>query len=196
MPILAGALGITTAQLRLIVPADNGGSFGIKSGMYPYIALMALASRHAGRPVRWTEDRIEHLLSSSAGSDRIMRFQAAVSEDGSVEALDVDFQENVGAYLRPPEPATLYRCFGNITGAYRIDAVRLRSRAVVTNKMPTGLNRGFGGQQLYFGLERLMDKVASTVGKDPLEVRRINLVPTSAFPLRHSHGRDLRLGQL
>lgn len=182
VPILAGALGITTAQLRLIVPADNGGSFGIKSGMYPYIALMALASRHAGRPVRWTEDRIEHLLSSSAGSDRIMRFQAAVSEDGSVEALDVDFQENVGAYLRPPEPATLYRCFGNITGAYRIDAVRLRSRAVVTNKMPTGLNRGFGGQQLYFGLERLMDKVASTVGKDPLEVRRINLVPTSAFP--------------
>lgn len=182
VPILAGALGISTAQLRIIVPADNGGSFGIKSGVYPYIALMALASRHAGRPVRWTEDRIEHLLSSSAGSDRIMRFKAAVSATGTVEALDVDFQENVGAYLRPPEPATLYRCFGNITGPYGIDAVRMRARAVVTNKVPTGLNRGFGGQQLYFGLERLMDKIAVTVGKDPLELRRTNAIPTSAFP--------------
>ncbi|MPV35493.1 xanthine dehydrogenase family protein molybdopterin-binding subunit [Georgenia subflava] len=182
VPVLTGALGITPAQLRLIVPQDIGGSFGIKAGIYPYIALLALASKHAGRPVRWTEDRIEHLLASSAGSDRIMRFTAAVDGEGIVQALDVDFMENVGAYLRPPEPATLYRCFGNITGAYRIDAVRLRSRAVVTNKAPTGLNRGFGGQQLYFGLERLMDKVARTVDVDPVELRRRNLVPSGSFP--------------
>ncbi|EWT06147.1 carbon monoxide dehydrogenase [Intrasporangium chromatireducens Q5-1] len=182
VPVLTGALGISPAQLRLIVPQDIGGSFGIKAGIYPYIALLAVASRHAGRPVRWTEDRIEHLLASSAGSDRIMRFTAAVDAQGCVQALDVDFMENVGAYLRPPEPATLYRCFGNITGAYRIDTVRLRSRAVVTNKAPTGLNRGFGGQQLYFGLERLMDKVAHTVGLDPLELRRRNLIPSGSFP--------------
>lgn len=182
VPVLTGALGISPAQLRLIVPQDIGGSFGIKAGIYPYIALLAVASKHAGRPVRWTEDRIEHLLASSAGSDRTMRFTAAVDESGIVQALDVDFQENVGAYLRPPEPATLYRCFGNITGAYRIEAVRLRARAVVTNKAPTGLNRGFGGQQLYFGLERLMDKVARTVGLDPLELRRRNLVPSDSFP--------------
>ena len=182
VPVLTGALGISPAQLRLIVPQDIGGSFGIKAGIYPYIALLAVASKNAGRPVRWTEDRIEHLLASSAGSDRIMRFTAAVDEKGMVQALDVDFQENVGAYLRPPEPATLYRCFGNITGAYRIDAVRLRSRAIVTNKAPTGLNRGFGGQQLYFGLERLMDKIARTVGLDPLELRRRNLVRSGSFP--------------
>lgn len=182
VPVLSGALGIGPTQIRLIVPQDIGGSFGIKAGIYPYIALMALASRHAGRPVRWTEDRIEHLLASSAGSDRLMRFSAAVDEAGLVQALDVDFTENVGAYLRPPEPATLYRCFGNITGAYRIDAVRLRSRAVVTNKTPTGLNRGFGGQQLYFGLERIMDKVARTIGADPVELRQRNLVRSDSFP--------------
>ncbi|MFD1717371.1 xanthine dehydrogenase family protein molybdopterin-binding subunit [Georgenia deserti] len=182
VPVLAGALGIGPAQLRLVVPQDIGGSFGIKAGIYPYIALMAVASKYAGRPVRWTEDRIEHLLASSAGSDRVMRFSAAVDADGTVRALDVDFRENVGAYLRPPEPATLYRCFGNITGAYRIDHVRLRSRAVVTNKAPTGLNRGFGGQQLYFGLERLMDKVARTLDLDPADLRRRNLVPADAFP--------------
>lgn len=182
VPVLTGALGLTPAQLRLIVPKDIGGSFGIKAGIYPYIALMAVASKHAGRPVRWTEDRIEHLLSSSAGSDRVMDFTAAVDASGRVRALDVDFRENVGAYLRPPEPATLYRCFGNITGAYAIDAVRLRSRAIVTNKAPTGLNRGFGGQQLYFGLERVMDKIARTIGTDPLHLRQRNLVPADAFP--------------
>ena len=111
--------------------------------------------------MRWTEDRLEHLVASSAGADRLMRFEAAVTADGTVTALRADLIDNVGAYLRPPEPSTLYRCFGNITGAYRIPAVRIRARAVVTNKMPTGLNRGFGGQQLYFGLERLMDKVAA-----------------------------------
>ncbi|MFI9781626.1 xanthine dehydrogenase family protein molybdopterin-binding subunit [Streptomyces sp. NPDC051956] len=182
VPVLAGALGIPASRVRLMVPADNGGSFGIKAGIYPYVALMALASKHAGRPVRWTEDRIEHLLASSAGSDRVMWFEAAVSADGTVQALRADLVDNVGAYLRPPEPSTLYRCFGNITGAYRIDAVQIRSRAVVTNKTPTGLNRGFGGQQLYFGLERLMDKIAGVCGLDPTELRKRNFVRREDFP--------------
>ncbi|HEV7790363.1 MAG TPA: molybdopterin cofactor-binding domain-containing protein, partial [Pseudonocardia sp.] len=180
VPVMAGALGIPTSRVRLHVPADIGGSFGIKAGIYPYVVLMALASRHAGTPVRWTEDRIEHLLASSSGADRVMCFRAAVDADGLVTALDTDLVDNVGAYLRPPEPSTLYRCFGNITGPYRIPAVRIRARAVVTNQMPTGLNRGFGGQQLYFGLERLMDEVAAAAGLDVFEVRRRNLV--TGFP--------------
>ncbi|MBO0803058.1 MAG: xanthine dehydrogenase family protein [Nocardiopsaceae bacterium] len=180
--VLAGAFGVEPARVRLHVPADNGGSFGIKAGIYPYIALMALASKHCGRPVRWTEDRIEHLLASSAGSDRMMRFEAAVTSGGIVRALRADLIDNVGAYLRPPEPSTLYRCYGNITGAYRIGAVQIRARAVVTNKTPTGLNRGFGGQQLYFGLERLMDSVAAACGLDPIEARRRNFVRSGDFP--------------
>jgi 2-furoyl-CoA dehydrogenase large subunit len=188
VPVLAGALGLPVSRLRLHVPADIGGSFGIKAGIYPYVALMALASKHAGRPVRWTEDRIEHLLASSAGADRMMRFDAAVAADGTVTALRADLVDNVGAYLRPPEPSTLYRCFGNITGAYRIPAVQIRARAVVTNKMPTGLNRGFGGQQLYFGLERLMDKIAAGLGVDPAELRRRNLIGAGEFPYRTPSG--------
>lgn len=180
VPVMAGALGIPTTRVRLHVPADIGGSFGIKAGIYPYVVLMALASKHAGTPVRWTEDRVEHLLASSTGADRVMRCAAAVDADGTVTALKVDLVDNVGAYLRPPEPSTLYRCFGNITGPYRIGAVAIRARAVVTNTMPTGLNRGFGGQQLYFGLERLMDAVATATGRDPVAVRRQNLV--DAFP--------------
>ncbi len=186
VPVLAGALGVPASRLRLHVPADIGGSFGIKAGIYPYVTLMALASKHARRPVRWTEDRLEHLIGSSAGADRLMRFEAAVGADGTVTALRADLVDNVGAYLRPPEPSTLYRCFGNITGAYRIPAVRIRARAVVTNKTPTGLNRGFGGQQLYFGLERLMDKVAQVTGLDPAEARRRNFV--TEFPYRTPSG--------
>lgn len=180
--VLAGAFGLPASRVRLMIPADNGGSFGIKAGIYPYVALMAVASKYAGRPVRWTEDRIEHLLGSSAGSDRAMSFEAAVTADGTVQALRADLVDNVGAYLRPPEPSTLYRCFGNITGAYKIDTVQIRSRAVVTNKTPTGLNRGFGGQQLYFGLERLMDRIAGVCGLDPVELRRRNLVRSEDFP--------------
>jgi 2-furoyl-CoA dehydrogenase large subunit len=180
VPVMAGALGLPTSRIRLHVPADIGGSFGIKAGIYPYVVLMALASKHAGTPVRWTEDRVEHLLASSAGADRVMRFAAAVDDEGTVTALKTDLVDNVGAYLRPPEPSTLYRCYGNITGPYAIGAVEIRARAVVTNQMPVGLNRGFGGQQLYFGLERLMDAVADATGRDVLEVRRRNLV--GAFP--------------
>lgn len=180
VPVMAGALGVPTSRVRLHVPADIGGSFGIKAGIYPYVVLMALASKHAGTPVRWTEDRVEHLLASSAGADRAMTFSAAVDADGAISALRADLVDNVGAYLRPPEPSTLYRCYGNITGPYHINAVEIRARAVVTNTMPTGLNRGFGGQQLYFGLERLMDAIAATTGLDVVEVRRRNLV--TAFP--------------
>lgn len=180
--VLAGALGLPTSRVRLIVPADIGGSFGIKAAVYPYVALMALASKYAGTPVRWTEDRLEHMLASSSGSDREMTFEAAVSDDGVISALKVDLIDNVGAYLRPPEPSTLYRCFGNITGAYQVEHVQIRARAVVTNKAPTGLNRGFGGQQLYFGLERLVDDIAAERGLDPADVRRRNLIRSDSFP--------------
>jgi 2-furoyl-CoA dehydrogenase large subunit len=187
-PVISGALGLPPHRVRLVVPEDIGGSFGIKSATYPYIVLLALASKIAGAPVRWIEDRVEHLLASSAGNDREMRFEAAVDDRGRIRALKLDLIDNVGAYLRPPEPSTLYRCFGNLTGAYDVEAVGLRSRAVVTNKAPTGLNRGFGGQQLYFGLERLIDRVAMELNEDPAELRRRNFIRSDAFPYETATG--------
>jgi 2-furoyl-CoA dehydrogenase large subunit len=188
VPVMAGALGVPASRIRLHVPADIGGSFGVKAGIYPYVVLLALASKHAGAPVRWSEDRAEHLLASSCGAGRSMRFEAAADRDGVVTALRADLIDDVGAYLRPPEPSTLYRCYGNLTGAYRIPAVEVRARAVVTNTMPTGLNRGFGGQQLYFGLERLMDSVATAAGIDPVEARYRNFVRPDDFPYQTPTG--------
>ena len=117
-----------------------------------------------------------------------------MDEDGRILALDWDQVEDCGAHLRAPEPATLYRMHGNMTGAYAIRNVAIRNRVVLTNKMPTGLNRGFGGPQVYFPLERLMQRIAVELGLDPLDVIRRNLVPADAFPYRTATGALLDSG--
>ena len=93
-----------------------------------------------------------------------------------------------------PEPATLYRMHGNLTGAYDIRHVAVRNRVVVTNKTPTGLNRGFGGPQVYFALERLVQRIAVELGLDPLDVIKRNLIPSAAFPYRTATGALLNSG--
>ena len=180
--VVAGALGIPQSALRFVIPADNGGSFGIKSGIYPYMVLMGLASKLVGRPVKWIEDRREHLLASSAGTDRVSYVRAAFQHDGELIGLDYRFFDNVGGYIRSPEPATMYRCFGNFTGAYRVRDIKVETCSVMTNKAPTGLNRGFGGGQLYLGLERVIDLAAERLSLDPAELRRRNLVGPDQFP--------------
>ena len=91
-------------------------------------------------------------------------------------ALRYDAIEDVGAYVRAPEPATLYRMHGSLSGAYRVANVAVRNRVVLTNTIPSGLNRGFGGPQLYFGLERTMAIAARRLGLDPAELARRNLI--------------------
>ena len=187
-PLIAASLGIPENRLRLVVPADIGGSFGIKSGVYAYIPLIALASRLAGVPVRWTADRWEDLVASQAGTDRLTRAAAAVDAEGRILGLRLEILDDVGAHLRPPEPATLYRCFGNLVGPYAVEHLAVEARAVLTNRPPTGLNRGFGGQQLYFTLERLVEMVGRRVGLDRVEVRRRNLIPAQRMPYRTPTG--------
>jgi 2-furoyl-CoA dehydrogenase large subunit len=180
--LIAQALGLPDCAVRVIVPPDIGGSFGIKAGLYPYMALMALASRLVGRPVKWIESRREHLVGSSFGAGRIAVVEAGFNREGLLLGLRYRFMDDVGAYIRSPEPATLYRCFGNMTGPYRVRDVELEMLAVMTNKAPTGLNRGFGGPQLYFALESVMDMAAERLGLDPVEIRLRNLITADSFP--------------
>ena len=175
--VMARALKVPGNRFRLRTPPDSGGSFGVKQGVFPYVVLMALAARVAGRPVKWIEDRLEHLAASVSATNRVTRLEAAVEADGRVTALSYDQIEDVGAHIRAPEPATLYRMQGNLTGAYAIRNVAVRNRVVLTNKTPTGLNRGFGGPQVYYALERLMQRIAIELKLDPLDVIRRNLVP-------------------
>ena len=193
-PVMARALKVPGPRLRLRSAPDSGGSFGVKQALFPLIVAMALAARKAGRPVKWIEDRLEHLLAANAATNRVTRIEAAVEADGRVTALRLDQLEDCGAYLKAPEPATLYRNHGNLTGPYRIPHLAVTNRVVVTNKTPTGLNRGFGGPQLYYALERLMQRVALTLGLDPLAVIRRNLVPADAMPYRAAAGARLDSG--
>jgi len=192
--VMARALKVPSNRLRLRNAPDSGGSFGVKQGVFPYIVLMGVASRITGRPVKWIEDRLEHLSASVSATNRVTTLEAAVDADGRIQALAYDQLEDVGAHIRAPEPATLYRMHGNLTGAYAIRNVSVRNRVVVTNKTPTGLNRGFGGPQVYYALERLMQRIAIELGLDPLDVIRRNLVPSGAFPYRTATGALLDSG--
>jgi 2-furoyl-CoA dehydrogenase large subunit len=180
--VAAAALRLPGSKLRLITPSDSGGSFGIKSAVFSYVVLMGLASRKLGVPVRWIEDRLEHLAGSSSATGRVTEVEAGFTSEGELVSLRYDAIEDVGAYVRAPEPATLYRMHGSLSGAYRVRNVAARNRVVLTNTVPSGLNRGFGGPQLYLALERTMDIAADRLGIDPAEIRRRNLVPADAFP--------------
>ncbi|MFN0263709.1 xanthine dehydrogenase family protein molybdopterin-binding subunit [Tepidamorphus sp. 3E244] len=187
-PVMAKSLRIPGTRLRLRIPADSGGSFGIKLSVFPYIVLMALASRVVGKPVKWVEDRLEHLQAANSAPNRITKIEAAVKSDGQVTALRFDNMEDYGGYLRAPMPGPLYRMHGATTGAYDIRNLHMVNRVVVTNKMPAALVRGFGGPQLYLALERLMQRIAVELDLDPLEVIRRNLIPAGSFPYRTCAG--------
>lgn len=187
-PVMALALGVPGPKLRLRTPPYSGGSYGVKQGVAAYAVLIALAARKAGRPVKWVEDRLEHLCAAGSATNRVTRIRAAVAADGTIGALDYDNLEDCGAYLKAPEPATLYRMHGTLTGAYRVPHLAVRNRIVLTNKTPTGLNRGFGGPQMYFALERLVHTIADDLGLDRLDVIRRNLVPAEAMPYRAAAG--------
>jgi 2-furoyl-CoA dehydrogenase large subunit len=191
-PVMAMALGVPGNRLRLRTPAHSGGSFGAKHAVFPYVVLLALAARKAGRPVKWVETRLEHLVAATAAANRVTTVSAAFDGNGMVTALAWDQLEDCGGYLRAPEPATLYRMHGNMTGAYRVPHLAIRNRVALTNKTPSGLVRGFGGPQVYFALERLMQRIAATLGLDPLAVIRRNLV--TMFPYRCPAGAVLDSG--
>jgi len=187
-PVMAKSLRVPGSKLRLRVPADSGGSFGIKLSIFPYIVLMALASRECGRPVSWVEDRLEHLQSANSGPNRLTKLEAALEADGRVTALRFENLEDYGAYLRAPMPGPLYRMHGATTGAYDIRNLAITNRVVLTNRMPAALVRGFGGPQLYLALERLMQRIAVELDLDPVDVIRKNLIPAGAFPYRTAAG--------
>lgn len=188
LAVIARALRVPGNRLRMRTPPDSGGSFGTKQALFPYIVLMGVAARVANAPVKWIEDRLEHLTASVSATNRMTTLSGAVDREGRVLALDWDQVEDVGAHIRAPEPATLYRMHANLTGAYDIRNLSVRNRVVLTNKTPTGLNRGFGGPQVYYALERLMQRIATELKLDPVEVIRRNLVPADAFPYRTASG--------
>jgi 2-furoyl-CoA dehydrogenase large subunit len=188
-PITARALRIPENKLRFIVPPDIGGSFGIKSSIYPYLAVVgAAAMRAGGVPVKWIEDRREHLMASSSGTDRVAVRELALKKDGTITGVRARIWENVGAYMRTPEPACTFRPIGNFLGGYHIRNLAIDAYNVTTNKSLTGPNRGYGCQQIYFELERAIDLAAEKLKLDPAEIRLKNLIPPDTMPYTSATG--------
>jgi 2-furoyl-CoA dehydrogenase large subunit len=187
-PLVARVLGLPENRLRFIVPTDIGGSFGIKSSIYPYLALIGLAAMKTGVPVKWIEDRREHLLASSSGTDRIAWREVAARRDGTILGMRFKWYDNVGGYIRSPEPGCSFRPTGNFVGPYSFQNLEVDASVVMTNKSLTGPNRGYACGHLYFETERMMDLLAAKVGLDPVEIRRKNLIARDAFPYRTPTG--------
>ena len=192
--VISKALRVSSSKLRMRTPNFSGGGFGVKVQIFPYVVLMGLASKLAGRPVKWVEDRLEHLSAASAAPNRVIEIAAAVKNDGEITAFRFDQLDDYGAFLRAPMPGPLYRMHGVLTGAYDIKNLAVTNRVVMTNKCPSAMVRGFGGPQMYYAIERLAQRVAAELGLDPLDVMRRNLIPAGVFPYRAAAGALLDSG--
>ncbi|HWP57736.1 MAG TPA: xanthine dehydrogenase family protein molybdopterin-binding subunit [Candidatus Acidoferrales bacterium] len=179
MPIIAHSLGLSAAQIRFIT-ADIGGGFGNKRKP-PYLVLTALLSKLSGRPVQFIEDRRENLMALVHACNGVMDVSVAVAEDGTLVGLKVRDIADEGANLLNPTVHSLLK-LGNITNCYGIRAVRFDGYSVVTNKCPSGANRGIGKPFMCFALERMMDSVARRLGRDRIELREKNLLPPESMP--------------
>jgi carbon-monoxide dehydrogenase large subunit len=172
---------IPETQIRVICP-DVGGGFGMKGAIYPEDILVLWAAKKVERPVKWIADRLESFISDAQGRDQVVDAEMAFDGDGRITAIRVKSNYNVGAYL--PEVAFIAPMFATLllSGVYAIPAIRGETNAVFTNTIGTAPYRGAGRPEACYILERLIDTAAAEMGKDPAELRRINLIKADQMP--------------
>ena len=182
---VAGALGVPESAVR-VTAQEVGGNFGTRNSCYPEFVLVAWAARRLGRPVKWTADRREGFLADYQGRDLAAHAELALAADGSFLAFRGANTSNLGAHAVSFHP--LNKGLALTATVYRVPAVSMRGRAVVTNTSPTTPYRSAGRPEIMFIMERLIDLAARRHGFDRLELRRRNLVPASAMPYRNAVG--------
>jgi aerobic carbon-monoxide dehydrogenase large subunit len=186
--LLSLVLSIPERDIRVVAP-DIGGGFGCKAEIYPEDFLVCWLARDLGRPVRYIEDRAEHMVATGQARDMVVELAAAVGTGGRVEALRGTIDQDLGSEeLYPPGFAMAFVAMGSLTGPYHIGHQNVRVRGVVTNKTPAGAYRGFGIPEAVFAMERLMDKIASETGVDRMELRRRNLIAPEDLPYTTAPG--------
>jgi aerobic carbon-monoxide dehydrogenase large subunit len=159
-----------------------GGGFGIRGELYPEDALVSLAALRFGRPVKWIEDRREHLLAANHSREQRHCVRAAVDADGCVLAMDDEFFHSQGAYVRTHGARVPELTAGMLPGPYRVPAFRSTAHFRLTNKTPAATYRAPGRYEGTFVRERLMDAVAAKLHLDRIEVRRRNLIGKEEMP--------------
>lgn len=174
-------LGLSETNVRVIAP-EVGGGFGSKLNVYGEEAVIAHLARLLERPVKWTESRRENFLAAIHGRDQINDVEIAVRNDGTLLALHCRLTADLGAYYQLLTPMIPTLTCLLMLGAYKIPAVEIEYVGVFTNKMATDAYRGAGRPEATFLIERMIDLVATELGKDPVEIRRKNFPRSKDFP--------------
>lgn len=181
----AHILGVEPENVRFVA-RDVGGNFGTRNAFYPEYALVTWAAKRVGRPVKWTAERSEAILSDHQGRDLVVTAELALDRDGKFLALRADNVSNVGAFTLSFVPLT--KGMGLMSGNYVMPAGYVRGRAVHSNTPPTNPYRSAGRPEVIYVMERLIDLAAHEHGFDRLELRRHNLIPPSAMPYKNPFG--------
>ena len=159
-----------------------GGGFGIRGELYPEDVLVCVAAMRLGRPVKWIEDRREHLVAANHSRQQLHRIKAAVDGVGRILAIDDVYFHDQGAYLRTHAARVVHMTAGILPGPYRVPAYRAVGHFRLTNKTPAATYRAPGRYETTFVRERLVDTIATRLGIDPNEVRRHNAISVDEMP--------------
>jgi aerobic carbon-monoxide dehydrogenase large subunit len=192
---LAQALGLPEHKIHVIAP-DVGGGFGGKNRLLPEeIAVAAIATK-VPYPVRWIEDRREHLLASVHARDHVYDLTISADAEGQLLGIEGSVHIDAGAYALWPTGAFMEASMAarNLPGPYRIRNLAIETYTVATNKAPMGPYRGVGRPGACFAIERLVDEVAREIGREPAELRRLNMVSRDELPYRTAGGLMLDTG--
>ncbi len=160
----------------------TGGGFGIRGELYPEDVLVCVAAMRLSRPVKWIEDRREHLIAANHSRQQLHRIRAGVDRDGRILALDDLYFHDQGAYIRTHAARVVHMTAGILPGPYRIPAYRSVGHFRLTNKTPAATYRAPGRYETTFVRERLIDAIAQKLGIDPNDVRRRNAITKEEMP--------------
>ena len=192
--VLADILGLPESGIHVITP-DVGGGFGAKLHVYPEDAVACWLAMELGRPVRWIEDRKEHLTSSSHSREQRHEMEAAVDADGNVIAIKCHIYRDLGSgEIFPSGVGPALVSAGGVCGTYTIPRAVVSITGVATNKTPSGAYRGYGMPEMVFALERFMEKIAAETGQDPVELRRKMMIKPEDLPYTDPRGRHIDSG--
>ena len=177
------AFKVPESKIRLVTD-DIGGSYGLRGSIYPEMVLMPWVSKIVGRPVKWVADRSESHLSDDDGRDNIVDASLAFDADGTFQAIRIRSWGNLGAYVsyRGAAPPVVH--IGTAIGVYTTPTAHVEISGMLTNTHCTSPYRGAGRPESSYMIERLVEMAADELAMDPAELRRKNIIPSSAMPYK------------
>ena len=180
---IAEILGLDERQVRVVAP-DVGGGFGPKARLYPEEVILAALALELDFPVRWIEDRSEHLMTGAHTRDQHHKVTAYADKQGRILGIDAEIVVDAGAYgMWPQGPYMEANMAARVMpGPYVIPNYRARYLTIATNKAPVGPYRGVGRPAACFSIERTIDEIARAIGRDPMDVRIENMIPAAKMP--------------